>query len=385
MLKIPQNISKIISVLEQNGFEAYVVGGAVRDALLCHTPEDYDITTSCPPEKITELFEKTIPTGIKHGTVTVVMDSVPTEVTTYRIDGSYSDNRSPNSVTFTRNLKDDLSRRDFTVNALAFNDKCGLVDLFSGSDDLKNKIIRTVGNPDTRFREDALRILRAIRFGCTLKFSIEPDTYKAAIKHAEALGSISGERIFAELTKALMGENTELLEGFINSGGLAALEITNAKNFSAIDRLPQNLPLRLFAFLTLTDADYEPLSTRLHFSNKLKHYLDKMFIISSRFKGADKSHIKTLLGYSGTEIFADYLEYRAALFSEDISKAKALLTEITENNEPYKISMLDINGKDLEQLGFFGEEIGKILNDLLVRCINDPSLNRKQTLLEIIK
>ena len=385
MLKIPQNIKKIIYVLEKNGFEAYVVGGAVRDALLGLTPEDYDITTSCPPEKITELFAKTIPTGIKHGTVTVVMDSIPTEVTTYRIDGSYSDNRSPDSVAFTGNLNEDLLRRDFTVNALAYNDKCGLIDLLSGSDDLKNKIIRTVGNPEKRFSDDALRILRAVRFASTLKFNIEANTYKAALKHADSLSNISGERIFTELTKTIMGENTEVLEKFINSGGLTSLKITKANNFKAINTLPKNLPLRLFAFLQLTDADNDLLSARLHLSNKLKQYLEKMFVLSGTHVCDDKAHIKALLGSTDSEIFSDYLEYKSAVLREDTSKIKDSLIEITENNEPYKISMLNINGKDLEALGFSGEEIGRILNELLVRCINNPELNRKETLIEIIK
>ena len=162
MLKIPHFIKEIISVLNSNGYEAYVVGGAVRDHLLSKTPTDYDITTSCPPEKITELFENTVPTGIKHGTVTVIIDHIPTEVTTFRIDGNYSDNRSPDSVTFTGNIKDDLSRRDFTVNALAYCEEKGVTDLFGGVVDLKNKLIKTVGVPEKRFNEDALRIMRAI-------------------------------------------------------------------------------------------------------------------------------------------------------------------------------------------------------------------------------
>lgn len=374
MLKIPQNIKKIIMALEENGFEAYIVGGAVRDALLGLTPQDYDITTSCPPEKITELFEKTIPTGIKHGTVTVIIDNIPTEVTTYRIDGSYSDNRSPDTVTFTRSLQEDLARRDFTVNALAFNEKSGLTDLYYGETDLRNKIIRTVGEPEIRFSEDALRILRAVRFASTLDFKIEERTYNAAINLAENLQSISGERIYTELTKAIMGENCEVLGDFINNGGLKALNITYAADFELLNRLSDNLPLRIFSFLKLTDADLDYLSVKLHFSNKLKVYLDKAFYIDKELKSTDKTHIKHILGYTETEVFWDYLEYKSAVLNEDIKEFKAILKEIKDNNEPYKISMLEISGNDLENLGFSGEEIGKKLRILLKKCIDRKSV-----------
>ncbi len=385
MLKIPQNIKKIINKLEENGFEAYVVGGAVRDSLLGNTPQDYDVTTSCPPEKIVELFNKTIPTGIKHGTITVIMDAIPTEVTTYRIDGNYTDNRSPDSVTFTRNLKDDLSRRDFTVNALAFNEEKGLIDLFNGETDLNNKIIRTVGVPEKRFSEDALRILRAIRFASTLGFKIEEDTYNAAIKLAENLNSISGERIYTELTKAIMGQNCKILEDFINKGGLSCLKINKAINFNSINLLPNNMSLRLFAFLKLTDADFNTVAERLHFSNKLKQYLEKAFYIDSKLKYENKAHIKNILSYTQTEIFTDYLEYGSAVKNENTQSIKTALSEIIENNEPYKISMLEISGKDLEDLEFSGEVIGEKLKFLLEKCIEKPELNNRKTLIEILK
>lgn len=384
MLKIPQNIKKIITTLEENGFEAYVVGGAVRDTLLGLTPLDYDITTSCPPKKILELFNKTIPTGIKHGTVTVILDSVPTEVTTYRIDGVYTDNRSPDSVTFTSSLNKDLSRRDFTVNALAFNEDKGLIDLFYGQDDLKNRLIRTVGVAKKRFTEDALRILRAVRFASTLGFDIEIDTYNAAIELSENLKNISGERIYTELTKAIMGQNCEILEDFINNAGLSCLKITKANNFKSINLLCDNLPLRLFAFLKLTDAEIITTCERLHFSNKLKQYLDKIFYIDSNFKSTDKTHIKTLLAHCETEIFSDYLEFKSIVCKEDTKNIKNVLIEIIEKEEPYKISMLDITGKDLEDLGFTGEEIGLKLKFLLQKCIENPELNNKNSLIEIL-
>ena len=384
MLKIPQNIEKIIKILEDNNFEAYVVGGAVRDTLLGFVPQDYDITTSCPPETVVKLFEKTIPTGIKHGTVTVIIDSIPTEVTTYRIDGLYLDNRSPDSVSFTANLEDDLSRRDFTVNSLAFNKNKGLVDIFGGQDDIKNKTIKTVGNPQKRFSEDALRILRAIRFACTLDFNIENNTYNSAVNLSNNLKHISGERIYTELTKSILGKNCEVLEDFINKGGLNALNITYSSNLKKINYLSPNLPLRIFSFLNHTDADYEYLSHRLHFSNKIKDYLDRCFYIKNNLKNYNKSHIKSILGYTESDIFADYLEYKSVILNENTEQLMSILKEIKTNNEPYKISMLNIDGKDLESLGFSGEEVGKKLKFLLQKCIESPELNNKNNLLKLL-
>lgn len=384
MLKIPQKIKKIITRIENNGFEAYVVGGAVRDAILGLTPKDYDITTSCPPEKITKIFEKTVPTGIKHGTVTVIIDSIPTEVTTYRIDGSYTNNRSPDSVSFTSNLFDDLSRRDFTINALAFNDISGLIDFFSGQADINNKLVRTVGNPEIRFSEDALRILRAVRFACTLKFEIESTTYLAALNSADRLKSISGERIFTELSKAILGDNTEALEDFINKGGLKSLNITSAFNFCAIKKLPLNIYIRLFAFFKLTDANFDYLSDRLHFNNKLKKYLDKAFYIDRKLNSYDKPHIKNILAYTETEAFGDYLDYKSVVLNENTEELNFALKTIINNKEPYKISMLNITGKDLEKLGFRGEEIGAKLEFLLDKCIENPELNNKKLLHQLL-
>ena len=181
LINIPNNVQFIIDTFYKNNYEAFMVGGCVRDCLLGLTPKDYDITTSALPNITESLFEKTIPTGIKHGTITVVLDNENLEVTTYRTEGNYLDNRHPESVEFVSNIKEDLSRRDFTVNALAYNNKEGLIDYFNGIDDIKNKTIKAVGDPNKRFQEDALRMLRAIRFSCQLAFKIDDSTY-AAIK-----------------------------------------------------------------------------------------------------------------------------------------------------------------------------------------------------------
>lgn len=215
---LPKNVSYIISKLEQAGFEAYAVGGCVRDTLLERKPQDWDITTSAKPLQIKELFKKTIDTGIQHGTVTVMLDHVGYEVTTYRIDGEYEDNRHPKKVEFTDNLKLDLERRDFTINAMAYNDNRGLVDEFGGIKDLKDGIIRCVGDAGQRFDEDALRMLRAVRFAGQLGFAIEEKTREAIVERADHLKNISAERIRVELTKLLVSKEAGRIRDAYKTG-----------------------------------------------------------------------------------------------------------------------------------------------------------------------
>ena len=209
---IPKKVCAIIEVLEENGHEAYIVGGCVRDAILGKEPDDWDITTSALPETVIGLFPRIVETGLKHGTVTVFMEKEGFEVTTYRIDGEYLDNRHPKEVSFTSKLKEDLRRRDFTINAMAYNDRKGLIDIFGGISDLKQGLIRCVGNPEERFTEDALRILRAVRFAAGLGFEIEESTKKAMKSLAGNLSTISYERIQVELVKLLISDNPSELE-----------------------------------------------------------------------------------------------------------------------------------------------------------------------------
>lgn len=210
-MKIPKQAEKIIDILEEHGFEAYIVGGCVRDMLLNREPEDWDITSNAYPKEVKSLFHRTIDTGIQHGTVTVIIDQCSYEVTTYRIDGEYEDKRHPKEVLFTAKLTEDLRRRDFTINAMAYNHKSGLIDVFEGQKDLEKKMIRCVGEAKERFSEDALRIMRAIRFAGQLGFEIEENTLKAAKELAPNLSSISAERIRMELTKLLTSSHPELL------------------------------------------------------------------------------------------------------------------------------------------------------------------------------
>ena len=210
-IQLPEKVQTIIQKLMEHGYEAYAVGGCVRDSLLGRVPEDWDITTSATPEEVKSVFRRTVDTGIEHGTVTVMLEKEGFEVTTYRIDGEYEDNRHPKEVLFTRNLLEDLKRRDFTINAMAYNEEIGLVDAFGGVQDLEERRIRCVGNAGERFDEDALRILRAIRFSAQLNFSIEEQTLKAAGERAENLRYISAERIRTELNKLLVSDYARML------------------------------------------------------------------------------------------------------------------------------------------------------------------------------
>ena len=210
-INLPEKVSRIIHTLQANGYEAYAVGGCVRDSILGREPDDWDITTSATPLETKALFARTFDTGIEHGTITVLIDKDAFEVTTYRVDGKYEDSRHPSEVTFTRCLQEDLLRRDFTINAMAYNDEEGLVDIFGGIEDLNNKTIRCVGNAEARFGEDALRILRAVRFAAQLGFEIEEETREGIVKLAPTLANISAERIQVELIKMLVSPNPSLL------------------------------------------------------------------------------------------------------------------------------------------------------------------------------
>ena len=253
MITLPENIKYVINTLENKGFKAYIVGGCVRDFLLNKTPTDYDITTSATPEEIIKLFPKTIPTGIKHGTVTVIINNENIEVTTFRSDGAYSDNRHPENVQFVTDIKFDLSRRDFTVNAMSYNETDGLIDFFGGKDDIKMKILKAVGEPEKRFSEDALRILRLFRFSSVLGFEMEKETLFWAKKLSVNLEKISKERIFIELKKAIMGDYCENLTELILCGGLKFLGVNNVPNFNILKKCKNNESLCLFSiYVTAT-------------------------------------------------------------------------------------------------------------------------------------
>jgi tRNA nucleotidyltransferase (CCA-adding enzyme) len=242
IIQMPDKVKEIIQTLVNHGFEAYAVGGCVRDSILGRVPGDWDITTSAKPEQVKSLFRRTVDTGIEHGTVTIMLDKEGFEVTTYRIDGEYEDNRHPKNVEFTSNLVEDLKRRDFTINAMAYNDKEGIVDKFDGLGDIKRKVIRCVGNAEERFDEDALRILRAIRFAAQLNFTIEENTKAAIEKKTEFLRNISAERIRVELEKLLVSKHPEKL---IQAYRLGITDVVMPE-FDMMMTTPQNSPYHIY-------------------------------------------------------------------------------------------------------------------------------------------
>lgn len=366
MFKIPEKIEYVIEKLTKNGFEAYIVGGCVRDILLLKTPHDYDVTTSATPDEIISVFDRTIPTGIKHGTVTVLIDDEPIEVTTFRTDGEYRDARRPESVQFVRNLADDLSRRDFTVNAMAYNHNNGLCDLFGGQEDLAAKILRAVGDPETRFKEDALRILRLFRFASTLNFKIEEKTFDAAIKCAPLLQKVSIERIMTELKTAVLGENFKVIKPLIDCGGLVFLGIDSCPDFDLI-KLHRDKP-NLCLYLLLSGE----IKCDLKLSNKEKAYIEGIKKLMP-MPYETKADIKRLLSVSSEEITRDFLSLKNA--------SDSFLNEVLENREPYLIGHLKITGNDLIEKGIKGEKIGEILSRLQQKVIEDPTFNTKAKLL----
>lgn len=380
MLFIPSEIQFIINRLKDNGFEAYLVGGCVRDMLTDVPPHDYDITTSAPPEIVISLFKITIPTGIKHGTVTVLNRGFAAEVTTYRTDGEYGDHRRPESVTFVKSLKEDLARRDFTVNAIAYNKTDGLKDFFGGREDIKNKILRAVGDPKKRFCEDALRILRLFRFASVLEFTPEEETLKAALESAPLLENISVERIFAELKKTLNGKNPAALKPLTDIGGLRFIGIKKP-DYSKIIPL-QGAGLALFGFLYYSADDLIAALTFLKPSNKEKRLAENILTLLSLPIPKDKTEIKKMLFKTGRDAVEKHLYFKKYCLDEDTENALNMLGEILENGEPYRISDLKIRGEDLMDLGIRGEKIRETLEYLRKCVVNNPELNRSEVLIQ---
>ena len=383
MLFLPSNTEYIIETLQKNGYEAYAVGGCVRDMLNSDTPHDFDITTSAEPEAVISLFEKTVPTGIKHGTVTVIINGVPNEVTTYRTDGEYRDHRRPDSVIFVKSLREDLARRDFTVNAMAYNKRDGLKDFFGGKQDIQNRILRAVGEPERRFYEDALRILRLFRFSSVLGFNIEENTLKAALEYAPTLKSVSAERIYSELLKTLCGKKPAALKPLTDIGGLRFSGLTSSPDYGILPLLG-SADTKLFAFLYSGGADVTAALDFLRVPNKTKKAARDMLTLLNMPFPKTKPEIKEMLYLTSPVSVENYFDYKAA-YGENCENARNMLSEIIENAEPYKISDLKIRGEDLKKLGIRGRETGEMLEALRKYVIPDPTLNTKSRLLEEIK
>lgn len=435
---MPEAVKQIIGQLETAGFEAFAVGGCVRDAVLGRAPADWDITTSAMPQEVKALFGHTIDTGIQHGTVTVMIDHVGYEVTTYRIDGEYEDARHPKEVSFTRNLVEDLKRRDFTINAMAYNDRAGLVDEFDGAGDLERRTIRCVGNPKDRFGEDALRMLRAVRFSAQLGFSIEEYTKEAIRALAGNLEKISAERIQVELVKLLISDHPEYLRTAYETGITrvvlpefdACMECEQTHPFhdcnvgehtlKALQQAENDKVLRLTMLFhdfgkPLTHSKNEDgishfyghaevsaemaknIMRRLKFDNDTTDKVKKLTAEHDRFIKNEPKRVRRAVSRVGKELFPYFLKVRRAdLLAQSMEKREERLAELDRLTELYEeilqkqeavsIKELAVDGKDLIAFGVpQGKRIGEILKDLLDLVIEDPSKNTKEDLLSYIK
>ena len=439
-IKLPKDVTWIIEELRKAGYEAYAVGGCVRDTLLNRIPGDWDITTSASPWEVKKLFRRTVDTGLQHGTVTVMLHHTGYEVTTYRIDGKYEDGRHPKEVIFTKSLSEDLKRRDFTINAMAYNEESGIVDKFHGMLDLERKIIRCVGNAEERFGEDALRMLRAIRFAAQLGFTIEEQTEAAIIKLAETLKKVSRERIQIELNKLLLSVHPEWIKGVYQTG-LSPYALPNTEEFLKkevqdkiifmLNVLPVNLILRWAGFLSFCGKaeEAENVLRGLKFDNHTILFVSKLVEYLPQEAEPEEIKIRCALYEMGEEIYQYYLKLKQAEIlaeqemlrqkeEQELEKRKELMEKgvveelvveetegmkqqrerqrrleeteelyhkIKERGDCISLKMLAVTGKDLMEEGIpSGERIGKLLNQMLYQVLCDPSANKKEILLKSI-
>ena len=380
-----------MKLLEESGFEAYAVGGCVRDSLLGRKPYDWDVCTSALPEETLGVFKdfRTIPTGIKHGTVTVIADS-PVEITTFRIDGEYLDNRRPSEVSFTRTLADDLCRRDFTVNAMAADKNGSVTDLYGGKEDLQKKIIRCVGCAQKRFDEDALRIMRALRFAATLGFELEESTAKAVLEQKKLLENIAVERIRVETDKLLLGKCEDILYNYreVFAVFIPEAEITR-EAVEKISFADPEIEIRLALLLEkLTAENAKAVLRRLRYSNSVVNAVVGLLESKDMVVGNTLPAVKRLLHASGEENAKRLVRFRRANGSITAETEKEILSAINnviENNECYSLSTLAVNGSDLSAIGIKGKRIGETLNALLEEVIDGKVKNVKQDLIDRVK
>ena len=398
IIDLPKNVENIIERLKEHGFEGFAVGGCVRDSLLNKTPTDWDITTDALPADMKKIFKKTFDTGIAHGTVTVLMDGVGYELTTYRIDGNYSDGRHPDSVSFSKNLSEDLCRRDFTVNAMAYSHNKGIVDLFGGRKDLQNGIIRAVGDAKKRFDEDALRMLRAVRFAAQLGFKIDDDTFAAIKEKAKLLSNVSKERIFVELNKSLCGDFAQNIKMVYTSGLYRYI----GKEFAKLDEniydfYPRKFPNKKHMYWAafLENIENAEAVKKILFELKSDNATrNNTYLLVKELKNplpSSDEDIRWSLHRIGADLFCDYIEIlksdkKNVDILDKIDTIENRYSLILKENHAYEISMLDITGKDLMDIGISkGPKIGEVLEFLLKKVIENPLNNEKSSLLRLAK
>lgn len=403
-INLPPKVRYIINKIYENNYEAYIVGGCVRDAILGFEPNDYDITTSASPNTIQEIFKdfKCIETGIEHGTVSVLMEDEIFEITTYRIEGEYKDHRRPDKVDFTDRLEEDLKRRDFTINAMAYNEKKGLIDLFGGKEDLNNKIIKTVGNPYDRFNEDGLRMIRAIRFSSKLNFTIEKETLKAIYDKSFIINNISLERITDEFTKIILSDKPENIKYLFETKLLKYLNISNEDDIGKLKqfyneivilkKINKNLEKRLALLdyiIEKNNINCKSFCNELIYSKKIikNHNIILTLLKNIEIDHLNKVEIKKILSGVDRNLLEEYLDISRIIYDKEkkVDEIIDILSEIEENNECYIIKNLKVNGRDIMSLGYKNKEVGEVLNYLLEIVIEDYTLNKKDVLIKKIK
>lgn len=393
-ITLPTKVKQIISRLEKADFEAYAVGGCVRDSILKRSPEDWDITTSAKPEEVKRLFSTTIDTGLQHGTVTVVIEKEGFEVTTFRLDGDYTDGRHPDRVAFTSSLTEDLRRRDFTINAMAYSEKRGLIDEFDGERDLEDGVIRAVGDACERFSEDALRMLRAIRFAGQLNFKIADETFDAIKELSPNIAKVSVERIAKELEKLLLSGNPEYIALVYETGifSVIAPEVamlfengeisasTKALSRASFPEKKELYQIRLAIFLEGLGADKAAkLLKRLKLDNDTINTVKKLLELSLREVENNETDMRRTVKEAGYKMMPLLLEMRRA---KGLKDNKDLYQTVIDNGYCTSISELNINGKDLMDAGIpKGALIGSTLERLLELVIEKPELNTRESLL----
>ncbi len=391
-MQLPEQVKFIISELNKNGYEGYIVGGCVRDYLMGIPPHDYDITTSALPEEVKAIFPHTVDTGIEHGTVTVIIDKIGYELTTYRIDGEYKDNRHPEQVIFTDKLAGDLSRRDFTVNAIAYNDQRGYVDMFGGMEDIKKAIIKGVGEPSKRFQEDALRMMRALRFSAQLNFSIEENTMLALKENAQLIKNISIERIREEFFKLIISDHNERLDLLYESGmlpyflpELKKIIEDNSISYTTINTLSKDICVRLaYVFHTLDSDNVKKILHNFRTDNKTNKITSQL-VKYIDFEITDKYSLRKLISILG-ENTEHEIEIMGAVKGIDTSKAKEMYSEIISAGDCCNLKSLAINGNDLKELGIdHGKEVGEYLAKALDFVLKNPHNNQHEKIMVFLR
>ena len=436
-ISMPDGVKQILETLKKNNFSAYCVGGCVRDSLLGISPSDWDICTSALPQQTKQLFPKTFDTGLKHGTISLKVGADVYEVTTFRVDGDYKDNRRPETVSFTSSIEKDLSRRDFTINAMAYNETDGLIDPFGGTEDLKKGLIRCVGNPDVRFCEDSLRMLRAVRFSAQKGFQIEEETRESIQKNAHLIKNLSKERIIAEIEKILLSDQPGHLRLLYDLGVLKLIMPELCRCFET----PQNIKWHIYdvgvhSIKVVSQLEKKPylrfaalmhdwgkpdcrgqnpdgsdhfrnhaaVSTTLaenfcclyHFSNSDKNKILRLIQHHDRQILPEKKYVKRAVNAVGEDIFLDLLNLKradclaqnfklTAPRMEIYDEIEALFMQIKHDCEPFSVKNLAVNGNDLKALGYQGKEIGQALSFLLEHVMDVPSSNQRDILLNFIK